>query len=1135
MSPSTSNPLLHKPLADATGERSTGDQVRKPSRKPIREATAEESKRSDQGTESKFGRQSTVLVRKRLPWLDGPQQSKPGQIPGHFESTDSLTVGDAHSSPPPIPTKDVARNRASASSLSKDPALRAIGSTPSLRKQAKSSAFKSLSLSSEPRPGIKPVSSRKDARRALNMVNEQKHDTSYPSSEYSATPSTDREPMPVTLPKNDPSSYHRLVEKRTSTSPGSREPFRVDNQWLQSQLYLPLDNDISPGHSPNARQDHNRYDARPRKHHRRTSSCRSCDQSPPLREPPKAKTLRRKSRSFAAAPTEPGLPPPPSPPTRKPTLFAMPSHLLPSPSSSSHDHTPQVHQTRSPTMPKATMPPQSPHPGVEVRPKSQSLNRAVSGLETLMEEALAVARNAAHNGRNDEVANILDSATLALRKASTVRGAMGAGRMSHPLVLSPAVSKRGSESDSSSSASDASSVRGTKHSMETLPTLPTASAQSSKQPLIDSQSKAAGRSSISLQSISSTPPRLYQPPSADSIVRDFAYARAKTARAEAAGQLSKSYGAASDYYNDTGQSIGTQPGVRPSISVPIIIDKPLPPLPAPIKRPSMPVANDFVPPKGSKQVLYVRQLEPVPTNAIPPRRSSKSYEKLPGVNERPRKRRPRRYQRPHISDFFESAYYHQEPKNDRGVAEPDTKLPRESTETRYDSIIEKRESVSKSSTRYSDPPPVLQRNFSLRHPRRKHISLREGQGFSLGRYHKRQPIAREWSTHRKRITATFACMNTVFVGLITGIYVSPLLLLAMKVLMTTGWRSTADPVSTCRYPAPSHTWQCCVSFIGMHVNRLTDKYSLFMCLGVTTLIFWPLPLLHGRKIYTLVAFALMLPLMFPQALAVSGYRNPANPIYRCGLLIPRAFTGIAMGFANINFLPTLFDLFGASLMSDKPHQEIVVYDDVRRQGGGIGVWLGIWSFCFVGSMSIGFCVGAVIISALSPAWGFYIVVILLAFFLLVNVVAPETRRAPYRRSIAQYVDEDEKLKRRVARGEVKLHISNDGPKWWFQEVGAGLILTWRMILQPGFFILAAYLAWMYAQVTLVILVRYMPLSSPPNADRIVVPRRSPLTRLPMATTLRRPSSSLSRNRRLPSSTTIKSEPLQQITRQASAH
>jgi hypothetical protein len=121
-------------------------------------------------------------------------------------------------------------------------------------------------------------------------------------------------------------------------------------------------------------------------------------------------------------------------------------------------------------------------------------------------------------------------------------------------------------------------------------------------------------------------------------------------------------------------------------------------------------------------------------------------------------------------------------------------------------------------------------------------------------------------------------------------------------------------------------------------------------------------------------------------------------------------------------------------------------------------------------MSIGFCIGALIIADLSPSWGFYIIVILLAFFLLVNVVAPETRRAPYRRSIAQYFDGDEKLKRRVARGEVKLHISNDGPKWWFDEVWAGVVLTKRMVFQFGFFVTMVYLAWMYAQVTLVILV-----------------------------------------------------------------
>jgi hypothetical protein len=95
------------------------------------------------------------------------------------------------------------------------------------------------------------------------------------------------------------------------------------------------------------------------------------------------------------------------------------------------------------------------------------------------------------------------------------------------------------------------------------------------------------------------------------------------------------------------------------------------------------------------------------------------------------------------------------------------------TDSRYEAPpLETKDSISKANMRYSGPPILLKRDISLRHPRRKHISLREGQGFSLGRYHRRKPIAREWNTHRKRITAMIACLNTVFVGLIAGIYVS---------------------------------------------------------------------------------------------------------------------------------------------------------------------------------------------------------------------------------------------------------------------------------------------------------------------------------------------------------------------------
>lgn len=67
-------------------------------------------------------------------------------------------------------------------------------------------------------------------------------------------------------------------------------------------------------------------------------------------------------------------------------------------------------------------------------------------------------------------------------------------------------------------------------------------------------------------------------------------------------------------------------------------------------------------------------------------------------------------------------------------------------------------------------------------------------------------------------------------------------------------------------------------------------------------------------------------------------------------------------------------------------------------------------------------------------------------------------------------NDPEKIRRRVAKGEVKLHISNDGPAWWGQEVWAGIVLTKRMVCQTGFFVMMLYFAWINAQLTLVILV-----------------------------------------------------------------
>ena len=332
---------------------------------------------------------------------------------------------------------------------------------------------------------------------------------------------------------------------------------------------------------------------------------------------------------------------------------------------------------------------------------------------------------------------------------------------------------------------------------------------------------------------------------------------------------------------------------------------------------------------------------------------------------------------------------------------------------------------------------TVDQDFSLEN--RNHLSIREPRGFSLSRSHRRSPIARDWSTSRKRYVAIVACITTAFMGLVVGIY--------------------AGEVPAIQYAIADE-----------HHYTILGNVLFFLGLAITTALFYPLPLLHGRKPYTLGALTILLPLQFPQALAVNSPRTPTVATYRIGLLLPRIFAGIVMGFANINLITTLLDLFGASLQSGNPHQEIVNENDVRRHGGGMGVWLGIWTFCAIGSIGIGFLIGAGIISGLDVSWGFWITIIINAAVLLLNIVTPETRRSAYRRSMAEVRNGNE-TSRRVARGEIKMHLQSTGPIWWGEEVFAGHVLAIRMLKQPGFIVLSLYLGWIYGQVVLVIVVR----------------------------------------------------------------
>lgn len=328
-----------------------------------------------------------------------------------------------------------------------------------------------------------------------------------------------------------------------------------------------------------------------------------------------------------------------------------------------------------------------------------------------------------------------------------------------------------------------------------------------------------------------------------------------------------------------------------------------------------------------------------------------------------------------------------------------------------------------------------ERGISLR--RRSHVSLRNVQGFSLPKSHKRQPIARDWSPSRKTFVAAVACLSTALIGVLLGIY--------------------AGLVPSIQYYIIDQ------SHVAVHGNT-----GCFIGLALPTFFLWPLPLLHGRKPYIMGSLTLAMPLLFPQAIAVDSPRLTNTASWRTMLIASRTLMGCSLGFASMNFHSILMDLFGASLMSPCPHQEVVDQFDARRHGGGMGVWLGIWTWSWVGSLGIGFLIGAAIIDSNSPTWGFYISIILIATVLLLNVACPETRRSAFRRSVAE-VRTGTDISRRLARGEIMMHRVKTGPKWWGEEVYHGVYLSLEMLRQPGFAVLAVYVAWIYAQIVLTII------------------------------------------------------------------
>lgn len=439
---------------------------------------------------SPIARHPTVVVRKKLPWLDGDRPSRTTHIPGAFDPNES---GDAKTVSPPEPSHSHRSDahRASVPSIGGDVALRAIGSTPSLRTRAKSGDFRTLSLNSKARAGVVLPVSKEHAKQTLGIQKTDGPEPNVTSSEYSTTPSIDEAAGPQT-----PAGSHDLLMKRQTLTTA---PIATANPWFKSRSQLTLD-DPSPRTSKRATGAMptnvvTQPAAPPVLPRRRAESCSFCEETALPADLPVARTARQ--RSVPILPNEPVPLTAFQQPARKPTLYAMPDHLLPSSSSSSWD--PRTAQLSHMSDQAPQSPPQLPPPPapplrrtvgtvatqqIPVR-HSSSLKRAVTGLENLMEEALNVARDAAQNGRNDEVANVLNSATLTLRKASTVHGQMDEGKMDPPFRLSPPEPRRHqTDSEPDSPDSDASSVHSDIHTIETAPTLFTMSTQPSRQPVV---------------------------------------------------------------------------------------------------------------------------------------------------------------------------------------------------------------------------------------------------------------------------------------------------------------------------------------------------------------------------------------------------------------------------------------------------------------------------------------------------------------------------------------------------------------------------------------------------------------------------------------------------------------------------
>jgi hypothetical protein len=452
----------------------------------------------------------------------------------------------------------------------------------------------------------------------------------------------------------------------------------------------------------------------------------------------------------------------------------------------------------------------------------KNLERAVTGLHNLMEEALTIAQDAAQNHRTQDVAQILDEAKIALRKSSTVHLSM-----SPPLRIDDTESEEYFSSDDYDQDSDSdadiesniSSVEPKeKPSEASIPTAYTKSKsglslkqipttvpfaaprysirqQSIVHPIVSppfendgrrptSQQATVGPSSSEDFSMTQTPPQMYSKVSKASTTHDWAYLQRTPTRRDLRGGSEP--GPVSEGETVLPPPIGEPSGIvlPPVISQDASVRTPeqIPYEPLRISVPDAPKRRSLRPVRSDPQLSSTPSPPSQPTapyavydprHYVTPDYPSTQY---PSVNPPeavvPTSAPAKRWKpKAGVSRIFESPYYHVPGRREVPVALPTSTQPAIPV-------------VPGQTAAPGQPPlPLLpgqappvdvpSPDLSLKHPRKNHISLKDE--FRFHRY-RRSPIAREWKIGRKRITAVVACFNTMLVGLITGIYVSPSLI-----------------------------------------------------------------------------------------------------------------------------------------------------------------------------------------------------------------------------------------------------------------------------------------------------------------------------------------------------------------------